>query len=53
MPFKTISNPQGKGFRVKNTKAGKIGKDVFKFRKNANIQVKNRQRFLKMIQKKL
>lgn len=47
--FKVIKNPNGVGFRVKNLKTGKVGKDKFKQKKNAQIQVKNRHRFLKLI----
>lgn len=50
MPFVVIK--QGGNFRVKNTTTGKIGKDKFKKKENADIQVKNRQRFIKLIQQK-
>ena len=48
--FIVIKDQQG-NFRVKNTTTGKIGKDKFRSRENAEIQKKNRERFIKLIQK--
>ena len=50
MPFKVIKDKQG-NFRVKNTTTGKVGKDKFKSRQNAEIQRKNRERFILLIKK--
>jgi hypothetical protein len=50
MPFKVIKDKQN-NFRVKNTTTGKVGKDKFKSRQNAEIQRKNRERFILLIQK--
>ena len=50
MGFKVIQ--KGKIFKVMNTTTKKVGKDRFKTRKNAQIQVANRYRFLKMIKNK-
>ena len=52
MAFKVVRNPKGSGFKVKNTTTGKIGKDNFKSKKNADIQVRNRYRFIKLMKKK-
>ena len=49
MPFVVIK--QGKYFKVKNTKTGKVGRDRFLTKKNAEIQVKNRERFIRLIEK--
>jgi len=43
---------KGKSFYVKNNKTGKVGTNKFKSRANAQKQVKNRERFLKMIKNK-
>lgn len=40
---------KGQFFFVKNTKTGKIGSNKFKTKANAEKQVANRKRFLKMI----
>lgn len=49
--FVVIKDQQG-NFRVKNTNTGKVGRDRFKSRANAEIQRKNRERFIKLIQQK-
>ena len=51
MTFVVIKDKQG-FFRVKNTITGKVGKDRFMKKKNAEIQQKNRERFIRLIQKK-
>lgn len=51
MTFIVIKDNQG-FFRVKNTITGKVGKDRFMKKKNADIQQKNRERFIRLIQKK-
>ena len=51
MPYVIIK--KGNLFKIKNTTTGKIHKNNFKERKNAEIQVKNRIRFEKMIKKQL
>ena len=51
MTFVVIKDKQG-FFRVKNTITGKVGKDRFIKKKNAEIQQKNRERFIRLIQKK-
>jgi len=50
MPFKTIK--RGNYFYVKNTKTGKVGSNKFKSKVNADKQVKNRERFIKMLKDK-
>jgi uncharacterized protein YegP (UPF0339 family) len=50
MVFQVVKDKQG-NFRVKNTTTGKIGRDKFRKRENAEIQKKNRERFIKLIQK--
>ena len=50
MGFKVVQ--KGNIYKVQNTTTKKIGRDKFKTRKNAEIQVKNRYRFLKMIKNK-
>jgi len=50
MPFTTIK--RGQYFYVKNTKTGKIGSNKFKTKINADKQVANRKRFLRMIKEK-
>lgn len=50
MTFITIK--KGNYFYVKNTKTGKVGSNKFKTKANADKQVKNRKRFLKMISDK-
>ena len=50
MSFVVIS--KGGFFYVKNTKTGKVGSNKFKNKANAQKQVKNRQRFLRMIKNK-
>ena len=51
MPYIIIK--KGSFFKIKNTTTGKIHKNNFKKRDNAEKQVKNRQRFEKLIQKQL
>ena len=43
---------KGKKFYVKNIKTGKVGSNVFESQANAEIQRKNRERFIKLIQTK-
>jgi len=50
MPFVVVK--VGSSFRVKNTKTGKVGSDVFKDKRNAEVQRKNRERFIKLISNK-
>ena len=50
MSFTTIK--RGNYFYVKNTKTGKVGSNKFKTKANADKQVANRKRFLKMIKEK-
>lgn len=47
MPFIVVK--QGKHFRVKNTKTGKVGSDKFVKKENAEVQRKNRERFIRLI----
>tara|TARA_R110000822_G_scaffold41379_3_gene112573 strand:+ start:6566 stop:6721 length:156 start_codon:yes stop_codon:yes gene_type:complete len=47
-----VSVKKGNYYYVKNTKTGKIGSNKFKSKVNADIQVKNRKRFLKAIKNK-
>ena len=51
MPYVIIK--KGTYFKIKNTTTGRIHKNNFKDKKNAEIQVKNRLRFEKMIKKQL
>lgn len=51
MTFIVVKDKQG-FFRVKNTITGKVGKDRFMKKNNAEIQRKNRERFIRLIQKK-
>mgnify|MGYP003129150200 CR=1 FL=1 len=51
MTFVVIKDQQG-NFRVKNTLTGKVGRDKFKTKANADIQQKNRERFIRLIQRK-
>ena len=51
MPY--IILKKGSYFKIKNTTTGKVHKNNFKEKKNAEIQVKNRMRFEKMIKKQL
>ena len=44
-----VSVKKGNYYYVKNTKTGKVGSNKFKLKVNADIQVKNRKRFLKSI----
>lgn len=50
MTFITIK--KGQFFYVKNTKTGKVGSNKFKTKANADKQVANRKRFLKMIKER-
>ena len=50
MTFTTIK--RGNFYYVKNNKTGKIGSNKFKSKNNADKQVANRKRFLKMIKEK-
>lgn len=43
---------KGGKFYVKNLKTGKVGSNVFRKRENAEIQRKNRERFIKLMNKK-
>mgnify|MGYP003123800264 FL=1 len=47
-----VSVKKGNYYYVKNTKTGKVGSNKFKLKANADIQVKNRKRFLKSIKDK-
>ena len=47
-----VSVKKGNYFYVKNTKTGKLGSNKFKLKANADIQVKNRKRFLRAIKDK-
>jgi hypothetical protein len=51
MAFVVIKDKQG-FFRVKNNITGKVGRDRFKTKDNAEIQRKNRERFIRLIQRK-
>ena len=42
---------KGNYFYVKNTKTGKVGSNKFKDKKNADKQVANRIRFIKLMEK--
>ena len=42
---------KGNYFFVKNTKTGKVGSNKFKEKKNADKQVVNRIRFIKLMEK--
>ena len=42
---------KGNYFYVKNTKTGKVGSNKFKEKKNADKQVANRIRFIKLMEK--
>ena len=42
---------KGNNFYVKNTITGKVGSNKFKDKKNADKQVKNRIRFIKLMEK--
>ena len=50
MTFTTIK--RGQFYYVKNNKTGKVGSNKFKTKANADKQVVNRKRFLKMIKDK-
>jgi len=43
---------KGQYYYVKNTKTGKVGSNKFKRKENAQIQVKNRNRFIKSMKLK-
>jgi hypothetical protein len=47
MPFVVVK--VGANWRVKNSKTGKVGRDLFKSQENAIKQKKNRERFIKLI----
>ena len=49
MPFVVVK--VGAYHRVKNTATGKVGKDKFVSKENADIQRANRQRFINLINK--
>ena len=49
MPYIIVK--KGNNFKIKNTTTGRLHKNNFKDRKNAEIQVKNRVRFEKLIEK--
>lgn len=49
MPYIVVK--RGNNFKIKNTTTGKLHKNNFKTRENAIIQVKNRVRFEKLIEK--
>ena len=51
MTFVVIKDKQG-FFRVKNNITGKVGSDRFVKQSNATIQKKNRERFIRLIQRK-
>jgi hypothetical protein len=51
MAFEVVKDKQG-FFRVKNTSTGKIGRDRFVSKANADIQKRNRDRFVRLIQTK-
>ena len=51
MPYIVIK--KGNIFKIKNTTTGKIHKNNFKTRENAEIQRKNRVRFEKLIEKQI
>tara|TARA_R110000824_G_scaffold340739_4_gene527243 strand:+ start:574 stop:744 length:171 start_codon:yes stop_codon:yes gene_type:complete len=44
---------QGNNFKIKNKKTGKIHKNNFKTRNAAEVQLKNRRRFQKLIEKQI
>lgn len=47
MVFSVIK--RGNYFYVKNNKTGKVGSNKFKLKENAEIQRRNRERFIKTI----
>jgi len=49
MPYSVIK--KGNIFKVKNLKTGKLSKNNFKEKKNADIQLRNRIRFEKLMKK--
>tara|TARA_R110002049_G_scaffold244999_1_gene418858 strand:+ start:1061 stop:1228 length:168 start_codon:yes stop_codon:yes gene_type:complete len=51
MPYIIVK--KGNNFKIKNTTTGRLHKNNFKDRKNAEIQVKNRVRFEKLIEKQI
>ena len=51
MPYMIIK--KGNYFKIKNITTGKLHKNNFKDRKNAEIQVQNRKRFEKLIEKQI
>ena len=51
MPYTIIK--KGQYFKIKNTSTGKIHKNNFKSKENAEIQRKNRVRFEKLIEKQI
>ena len=51
MTFVVVKDKQG-FYRVKNSITGKVGRDKFVKKVNADIQQKNRERFINLIQRK-
>ena len=51
MPYIIVK--KGNIFKIKNTSTGKVHKNNFKTRENAEIQRKNRIRFEKLIEKQI
>tara|TARA_R110000851_G_scaffold99395_1_gene214476 strand:+ start:3114 stop:3311 length:198 start_codon:yes stop_codon:yes gene_type:complete len=51
MTFVVVKDKQG-FYRVKNSITGKVGRDRFAKKVNADIQQKNRERFINLIQRK-
>tara|TARA_R110000787_G_scaffold241907_1_gene348063 strand:- start:513 stop:683 length:171 start_codon:yes stop_codon:yes gene_type:complete len=49
MPYQIIK--QGKNFKIKNTTTKKLHKNTFKTRAAADIQLKNRIRFQRLMDK--
>tara|TARA_R110000824_G_scaffold112473_2_gene261679 strand:+ start:316 stop:507 length:192 start_codon:yes stop_codon:yes gene_type:complete len=50
MPFVVVK--VGNDFRVKNSTTGKVGRDRFKKKENAVVQMKNRERFIRLMKSK-
>ena len=50
MPYKIIQ--QGQIFKIKNLKTGKIGKLKYKRRQDAQIQINNRLKYEKFINRR-
>jgi hypothetical protein len=50
MAYQVVSVP--KGFKIKNLETGKLSKNTYQNKKNANIQIQNRLKFRRKLKGK-